>query len=77
MDVVGLRVGQLRFWADLEVVSPLIVDEQSRTTEVCGDDRFSRGVTDCTSWDRRINRDGRNCAIDFSTWWMCFPALDN
>ena len=46
LDVVGIRVGQLRFWADSEVVSPLIVNEQSMTTEVSGDDRFSPGVTD-------------------------------
>ena len=46
LDVVSLRVGQLRFWADYEVVSPLIVNEQSMTTEVCGD---FPGVTDCTS----------------------------
>ena len=26
LDVVSLRVGQLSFWTDSEVVSPLIVD---------------------------------------------------
>ena len=33
-DVVGLCVGQLWFWTDSEVVSPLIVDEQSMISTV-------------------------------------------
>ena len=59
------------------------------TTDVCGDDRFSPGVTDCTSWDSHTDLDslgemllsrvdfsdvGWNCAMDFSTRWMCFRA---
>ena len=103
LDVVSLRVGQLWFQTDSEVVLPLIVDEQSMicdlvrpdsvpavqaymTTDICGDDRFSPGVTDCTSLDRQTICDslgkmllsqvhfsdvGRNCAMDFSDRWMC------
>ena len=84
LNVVSLRVGQLRFWTDSEVVSPLIVDEQSMTTEVCGDDRFSPGVTDRqTDLDSLgemllprvdVSYFGRNCAMDFSTRWMCFQT---
>ena len=59
------------------------------TTDVCGNYRFSPGVTDCTSWDRQtylyslgemllsrvdFSDAGRNCCIDFSTRWMCFQA---
>ena len=59
------------------------------TTDVCGDYRFSPGVTDCTSWDRQtdlyslgemllsrvdFSDAGRTCCMDFSTRWMCFQA---
>ena len=61
----------------------------SRTTDVCGDDRFSPGVADFTSWDRQFNLDSlaetllsqwvfsvieKNGAMHFHTRRICFQA---